>query len=108
MSVIDIGTVLNKFDDTIDELDNAVKDFGIRFITADGRVRTMRARKNVKAPQQQLQQPLQPRGKFRYNLQRSGTMLVQDLKLDEPRTVKPAMMFAFADFNSLSFSRIRH
>lgn len=109
MAGIDIGTVLNKFDDTADEFDFAVKDYGIRFITADGRVRTMRARKGVQEPKRQLtEKGNAPRGKFRYNLQRTGTMLVHDLKADEPRTIKPSMFFSFADFKSTEFIKIRH
>lgn len=105
---IDIGTVLNKFDDTYDELDFKVKAYGIRFITADGRVRTMRARKNVKSPQQQLRAPLQERGKQMFNLKLHGTMLVHDLDIDEPRTVKVATIFGFKDFQSTTWHNVRH
>ena len=107
-SVIDIGSVLNRFDDTIDEHDNAVKEYGIRFITSDGRLRTMRARKNIKAPKQELSQAPQERGKFKYNLKRNGVMLLHDLDLDEPRTVKVATMFAFRNFNEKVWHRIYH
>lgn len=106
--VIDIGTVLNKFDDTVDELNATVKEYGIRFITADGRVRTMRARKNVKSPNQQLRKPLEERGKKMFNLKRNGLMLVHDLVIDEPRTVKVATIFAFKDFNQSTWNNVRH
>jgi hypothetical protein len=108
MSMIDIGTVLNKFDDTYDEFDFAVKDYGIQFITSDGRLRSMRARKNVKEPKRQLKAGNDPKGKFRYNLNRTGTMLVHDLAIDEPRSIKPAMLCAFADHQQTEFHRIRH
>lgn len=108
MSVIDIGTVLNKFDDTVDEAEATVKEYGIRFITADGRLRTMRARKNVKAPKQELRAPLQTRGKGSFNLQRHGTMMVEDLDLKEPRTVKVATICGFRDFQHSTWSKVRH
>ncbi len=109
MTVIDIGSVLNLFDDTVDEHTNDVKEYGIRFITSDGRVRTMRARKNVKSPQQQLVNgKTQPRGKFRFNLKRNGVMLLQDLDLAQPRSVKVAAIFAFRNFNETTWSRVYH
>lgn len=104
---IDIGTVLKKFDDTVDELDQSVKEYGIRFITSDGRLRTMRARKNVKEPKR-LRQQLSPRGGVRWNLKRAGTMLVQDLDINEPRAVKVAMICGFRDFNSNQWLNVFH
>lgn len=108
MNVIDIGTVLQKFDDTYDEQDLTVKEYGLRFITADGRLRTMRARKNVKSPKQQLQAPLAKRAKGLFNLKRNGTMLVQDLDKAVPRTVKVFACCAFKDFNSNPWLNVRH
>lgn len=108
MSSIDIGTVLNKFDDTVDEIDSSVKEYGIRFITSDGRVRTMRARKGVRAPKQQLNNGNQERGNFRYNLQRNGTILVFDLDINESRSPKVATIFAFKDFNKNTWLRVHH
>jgi len=106
--MIDIGTVLMKFDDTYDEGDLQVKNYGIKFITLDGRVRTMRARKNVKSPKQQLRTPQRARGKGLFNLQRHGTMLVQDLDAGEPRTIKVAQIFAFRDHQSTTWLNVRH
>lgn len=108
MASIDIGSVLKRFDDTVDEHDLTVKDYGIKFITSDGRLRTMRCRKNVRNPKQQLRKPLSPRGKVMYNLQRAGTMLVHDLALDQPRSVKVAAICFFADHNSKTYSRVFH
>lgn len=107
MAVIDIGTVLNKFNDVYDERDSVVKDYGIMFITADGRVRTMRSRKNVKAPAQQLKSPVstRSRGKGMFNLQRHGTILLQDLDKAEARTVKVAMIFGFRDWVRLHITQ---
>jgi hypothetical protein len=109
MNTIDIGTVLNKFDDTYDERDSAVKEYGIRFITEDGRLRTMRCRKGVKAPRQQLTEGgNQERGKFRYNLKRNGTILVHDLDINESRSPKVAMICQFKDFNSNTWLKVYH
>lgn len=108
MAVIDIGTVLNKFNDTYDERNAVVKNYGIMFITAEGRVRTMQARKNVKSPKQELQAPLQKRAKGLFNLQRHGTILLEDLTLREARTVKVATIFGFRDFNQKIYHNVRH
>jgi hypothetical protein len=108
MGVIDIGTVLKHFDDTVDERDLTVKDYGIKFITADGRLRTMRARKNIKNPKRQLNKSPQERGRVMYNLQRHGTMLVHDLAIDKPRSVKVSTICFFADHNSTEFHRVFH
>jgi hypothetical protein len=105
---IDIGTVLNKFDDTVDELNLQVKEYGLRFITADGRLRTIRARKNVKAPKQQLREPLQSKGRVMFNLKRNGTILLEDLDIHEPRAVKVAMITHFKDFKSTSWLPVFH
>lgn len=107
-SVIDIGTVLNHFDDTVDELNQAVKDYGIRFITHEGRLRTMQCRKNVKAPQQQLRGPLPAKSRSMFNLKKHGTMLVHDLDIDKPRTVKVATIVQFKNFQSTEWNRVRH
>lgn len=94
--MISIDKVLACFDDTYNELDQTVNSYSLRFITADGRVRTMHAKKKLKAPKQGLRKPLEARGKTNYNLQRLGNMLVEDMELQAPRTVKPATFFAFS------------
>lgn len=108
MEVIDIGTVLSKFDDTIDELTHEVKDYGIRFITSDGRIRTMRARKNVKSPRLKTDGTYEERGKLMYNLKRNGVLLLSDLDIDEPRSVKVAMIYGFKDFKNDTWLRVKH
>lgn len=92
MGAIAIERVLKNFDDTIDEGTMQVRESGIKFITADGRLRTMRARKLVKAPRQQLGKPLDPRGGVTYNLKRNGVMMMEDIDKQEPRAVKVAMI----------------
>lgn len=106
--MIDIGTVLAKYNDTYDEKASVVKHYGIMFITADGRVRTMDSRKNVKAPKQELKAPLQKRAKGLFNLQRHGTILLEDLSRREARTVKVATIFGFRDFNQTTMHNVRH
>lgn len=109
MLTIDIGTVLNKFDDTYDERTGTVKEYGIRFITSEGRLRTMRARKGVKSPKQELLPGgNQPRGKFRFNLKYHGTILLHDLDIDAARTPKVAMITQFRDFKSQEWLNVYH
>jgi hypothetical protein len=106
--MIDIGTVLKKFDNTVDDTDFTVKEYGIRFITSDGRLRTMIARKNVKDPKRALRGPLQDRGKTMFNLKRNGTMLVQDIDLGQPRAVKVSAITQFKDFRSTEWHNVFH
>lgn len=108
MGTIDIGSVLKHFDDTVDEHDLTVKNYGIKFITSDGRIRTMRARKNVKSPKQKLRKPLDEKGRVMYNLKRAGTMLAHDLAINQPRSVKVSTICFFAGHNSNNFSRVYH
>lgn len=108
MLVIDIGSALNHFDDMVDEHNQGVKEYGIRFITADGRLRTMRCRKNVSAPKQQLRKPLEPKGKSLFHLKRHGTMLVHDLDIEQARTVKVSTICHFKNFESNEWNRVRH
>lgn len=102
---IDIGTVLRKLDDTVDEHTIEVKEFGLRFITADGRLRTMRCRKNVKAPQQPRKGN---RGGVTWNLKRNAALLVQDLDQDQPRSLKFPTICGFKDFKSNQWLRVFH
>jgi hypothetical protein len=109
MNVIDIGSVLNKFDDTYDEKKNEVKSYGIQFITDEGRVRTMHCRKGVKAPKQQLTEGgNQERGKFRFNLKRNGTIMLHDIDINKTRTPKVAAIFAFRDHKSTNWLKVFH
>lgn len=96
---IDIGSVLNHFDDTVGE-DLQVKLHGIKFITADGRLRTLTGRKNVKSPQRQLRQPLQPKGRVMFNLKYHGTLLLHEPATDSPKAVKVAMITHFKEHAS--------
>jgi hypothetical protein len=109
MQSVDIGTVLNKFDDTYDEQSQQVKVYGIRFVTEDGRIRTMRCRKGVRSPKQQLTSGgNQPRGKFRFNLKYHGAILLHDMDIDQARSPKVAMIFAFKDFGSDTWLNVFH
>ena len=107
MGVIDIGTVLARFDDTYNEATNGVNEYRINFITADGRLRSMRCRKYVRSPQRSLRSPLEARGKQTFNLKKNATMLMHDLNIDEPRYVKIPMIFGFKQTDSEQLT-VRH
>ena len=104
---IDIGTVLNKFDDTADEASQDVKTYGIRFLKANGEVREMTCRKNVKSPKQQ---PVErnPRGKQVHHLKTHGNMMLHDVDADKAKTVKVATIFAFRDWKSDVWYKVWH
>jgi hypothetical protein len=109
--MIDIGSVLLKFDDTYNEETMQVKNYGIKFVTSEGRIRTMQCRKNVRSPRQPRSPNLiatRSRRKGMFNLQRHGTMLVHDMNIGEPRTVKVSQIFAFRDFNATDWHNVRH
>lgn len=106
--MIDIGSVLKRFDDTVDERTLRVKEYGIRFITADGRLRTLIGRKNVRSPKQGLRKPLDERGGISWNLKRNGTLLLHDSRIDKPRAVKVATITHFKDFESNTWHNVFH
>jgi hypothetical protein len=100
MAQISIERVLHHFDNTVDEATMDVNEYGIRFITADGRLRTMRARKLTKEPRRQLRSALPSRGGISYNLKRNSTMMMEDIDRKEPRAVKVTMITSFKEKNS--------
>ena len=100
MAQISIERVLQHFDNTVDEATMEVKEYCVRFITADGRLRTMRARKLTKEPKRQMRAALPSRGGISYNLKRNSTMMMEDIDRKEPRAVKVAMITGFKEKNS--------
>jgi hypothetical protein len=109
MDRIDIGTVLNKFNDTVDEATQEVKYFGIRFINDRGEKRQLICRKNIKSPKQRKTIPVpEERGKEMYNLKRNGVMLVKAETEDHPRTIKTSMIYGFKDFQSDTWLNVFH
>jgi hypothetical protein len=100
MALISIERVLHHFDNTMDEKTMEVNEYRVRFITADGRLRTMRARKLTKEPMRQLRSPLSSRGGIQFNLKRNSTMMMEDIDRQEPRAVKVAMITSFKEKNS--------
>jgi hypothetical protein len=118
MNQIDIGTVLNKFNDTYDQASMTVKHFGIRFINDRGEKRTILCRKNVKSPKQEkthaasiastLSGSIQDKGTEFYNLQRNGVMLVRVESEDHPRSIKTCMIYGFKDFGSDTWLKVFH
>ncbi len=107
---IDIGTAVKKLDDLIDEGTGRVKTYGIRFITSDGRIRTMeQARKNVKNPRQKLKNGnSQKRGRRIYNLKYHGVILLHDDYQNQFRSVKLANIFQFRDHKSNQWLDVFH
>lgn len=104
---IDIGTVLAKLDDTVDEHTGEVKEYGIKFLKSNGLIREMRCRKNVKSPKQQIGER-DPRGKGLFNLKLHGTILLQDLDQESPKTVKVAMICGFRNHKGSNWYDVRH
>lgn len=101
---IDIGTILNKFDDTYDERSNEVKTYGIKYLKRkDGNGNVLGSmvscRKNVKNPKARLKGGNNERGKFRFNLKESGTILLHDESTGNTRSVKVSCIYAFRDHN---------
>jgi hypothetical protein len=101
--MISIANVLQKFNETYDEQRFEVRDYGIRFITADGKLRTMQARKNIKPPGSGLRKPV---GNAFAHLQRSGIMLVSEGA--QQRSIKPATICAFKDYKSDTWQTVFH
>jgi len=106
---IDIGTVLNKFDDLVDEAQNKTRTYGIRFFTADGRIREIsNARKNVKIPGRSRTGSNNLRSRSMFNLKFNGVMLLFDEDSQNYRSVKVAQMFQFRDPKSKIWLDIFH
>lgn len=104
---IDIGTLLRKLNDTVDEKTQDTKVFGVRFLNANGDTRELIVRKNVKNPKQE---PLQraPRGKEQFHLQRNGVILVNAEGENHPRTIKTAMIYGFRDYKESYWLNVFH
>jgi hypothetical protein len=104
MDRIDIGTVLNRLDDTVDIRTSEVKTYGIRFLRDNGTIRTMLCRKNMKTPGRG--RGLKPAGNGMYHLKRTGTMLVSEG--DQMRSIKPATIFEFKDHQASEWITVFH
>jgi hypothetical protein len=107
MDRIDIGTVLNKFNDTTDIHSGAVKTFGLRYINDRGEKREHICRKNIKSPKQ-AKSGSEERGKEMYNLKYNGVMLIKAQGEDHPRTIKTCMIYSFKDFQSSTWLNVFH
>lgn len=109
MSKIDIATVLNHFDNVYDEASNAVRSYGIRFITARGtKQEIFDARKNVKNPKAKTTGKADGKSKQKYNLKEFGTMKLYNENSEEYRDVKVAHMVEFRPHNSKTWIPIYH
>lgn len=97
---IDIGTILNKLDDTVDVNTGAVKTFGFRFLKVkdeNGKIlgEIVNARKGVKNPKAKHSAPKEPKGKFRFNLKSTGNIMLFDEEKQRYRTIKVACIYQF-------------
>ena len=101
--MISIAQVLQKFNEQYDEQNFVPKEYGIRFVASDGRLRTMVCRKNIKPPGRGLKKPI---GNAYAHLQRSGIMLVSEGA--QQRSVKPATICAFKDYKSDTWQPVFH
>lgn len=106
MEQIGIESVLMKLNDTVDRETSAVKTFGIRFLSADGQ-REMHCRKFTKMPKATLTDH-DRRGRQYYNLQESGTLLLEDVEAGHPKSVKAAMIYGFRDYQSSKWLNVFH
>ena len=107
---IDIGTVLNKIDNTVDDDSLEVKTFGLRFLTDKGISELIDCRKNVRDPfkgKQTAKHQLPAKGKFKYNLKRKGTILLTS-HLKDYRSVLVSAIYEFKDFKSNRWLRVKH
>jgi hypothetical protein len=100
---LSIAQVLQKFNEQYDEKEFLPKQYGIRFITADGRLRTMLCSKNIKPPGSGLKKPV---GNAFAHLQRAGIMLVSEGA--QQRSIKPATICGFKDYKSDTWQTVYH
>ena len=107
---IDIGTVLNKLNDTVDQQTQDVKVFGLRFLVklkpGQGVTREMIVRKNVKAPKQK--HSVQERGKGTYSLQKNGILRAYSEERGHPIDIKTAMIYGFRDYKESYWLNVFH
>jgi len=106
---IDISSVLNQFDLMVDEITQQVKTFGIRYITASGKLGEIwDARKNVKNPKAEITDAKSERSKQKYNLKEYGVMKLFNENTEEYRDIKVAHMIEFRPHNSKTWIPIYH
>lgn len=99
MSEIDIGTVLNKLNDTINENTMAPKVYGLRFINKHGETRELMCRKNVRTGH---------KGTYQFSLKNNGLLQIQAEGEDHPRLIKPTMIYGFKDDLSKVWFNVFH
>ncbi len=104
---IDIGTVLNKIDNTVDDESMEVRRFGIRYLTEKGMGEMLDCRKNVKDPFKNQKGKTPEKGKFKYSLKQKGTILLTS-EDKAYRSVLVSAIYEFKDFKSPRWIRVRH
>lgn len=99
---------MKNFDLTTGE-DGSLRTYGIRFVTADGRVSEIYdARKNVKNPHAEVTGDNNDRTKQKYHLKTHGAVKLFNDNSEEYRDVKLAHMIAFRPFNQKEWIPIVH
>jgi hypothetical protein len=99
MHEIDIATVLNKLNDTIDERTTTSKAYGLRFINREGEKRELICRKNVR---------IGVRGRYQFSLKDRGLVQVTAEGENHPRLIKPTMIYGFQDHQSQVWQNVFH
>jgi len=109
MNKIDIASVLNHFDMTVDEATTKVLTHGIRYRKATGEMGEIyNARLNVKKPTDKTSKERRQDIKLKYNLKYSGAVLIYNQDTGEYRSIKKAHMTHFRLHNSDKWLQIWH
>ena len=107
MKSIGFSEVLSKINDTVDVNTSDVKQYGIKFYTAEGDVREIATRKYTRGSLQSVTGH-DPRGKAAHNLQRNGLIMLQDLTNGRTINIKATSIFSFRDYQSQHWLKVFH
>lgn len=107
MKSIGISEVLSRINDTVDISTSDVKQYGIKFYTADGDLREIAARKYTRGSLQSVSGH-DPRGKAAHNLQRNGLIMLQDLTNGRTINIKATTIFQFRDYETQQWLKVFH
>lgn len=107
MKSIGIAEVLARLSVTVDPETTAVKEYGIKFYTADGALRKLTVRKYTRGPLQSTTGE-DKRGKAAHNLQRNGLIKLQDLTNGRTIDVRVTSIYGFCDFQYNQWFKVFH
>lgn len=93
--------------DTVDVETTAVKDFGVKFYTAEGELRVISARKYTRGALQDIAGQ-DKRGKASHNLQAHGLVMLQDLTNGRTINVRATSIYGFKDYQSFIWLNVYH